>query len=1099
MVGEPDSWVGTVSDTSSDGNLVVITPSIEGLQQDSEGHFGAPYRELGYASRVHDTRTGAEVSLEGELGGGLFSPSGKWIIGGEGPNESVVLWDSATGKQLRVFGSHPEVPYKFERPNPTTTTEEGAISAISPDERLLAASWGKQVRIFDLEDGQDIAKFALPHGDSVSTLTFSPSGKFLLGTVVNHEPAPGKGIARIWNTSKWDEVVTFDVPLDFPSSSEIHLLPVFSPDETLVAFTKDEGTAVDLFDTKTGLKVRSFPHRMFGAAFDSSRKLQAAGRGLMELWDVSADNVLARFGLLQGGTDWVVLTPDGLFDGTTNGFASILWRFGNDTFNSASPEAFFNEYFRPGLLSEIYSGARPRARTDISQVDRRQPEIALTLGTTAPATNVSSRKVRVVVQVSEVSADGTHEKGSGAKDVRLFRNGALVHIWRGDVLNGHSTVRLDTDVTVTAGDNRLTAYCFNGNNIKSKDADIKIKGAESLRRKGNAYLIVIGIDHYSNSSYDLKFATADAKTFGDEIKSALDHLGTFQHVEVIPLLDAAATKENILRVFGQLSSTRADSGSPHTGKAATAEPEDAVFIYFAGHGTAQQSRFYLIPFDLGYKGDREKLNETDLNMILNHSISDLDLEAAFEKIDAGKLLLIIDACNSGQALDAAEKRRGPMNSAGLAQLAYEKGMYILTAAQSYQQASEVSKLKHGLLTYALVNEGLQSAAAAGEDGQIDLRSWLDYAVKRVPELQENGPNEKRNVVYVGADNPLLQQPRVFYRRETEEQPFVVAKIPNGDSSKNRSDGRPSAEKSRSSSLKAGSEESRPYNADQYAARASLAFRWADYEEGVSALDKALRERPNEATWYISRCEGKSQFDDFQGALRDCDRALAFNNLSRAWRAVALYDKGVAERGLSEYKNAQLDYDFAIKAYPELGDAYPIYGERGRLRFATADTNGALRELDEAIRRQPREPLFHLYRGIIRAAMADKAGAFADFQEANRLNPAEPYYAFWLVAFGGAKDSLTLKYCSENKDWASNICRFYLGRISEENLLEQARNATRDASRKLCEALTYVGLLAENDHKLTKQARSRYVEAIQTGKANLVEFEWAQARIRDKTY
>jgi hypothetical protein len=40
--------------------------------------------------------------------------------------------------------------------------------------------------------------------------------------------------------------------------------------------------------------------------------------------------------------------------------------------------------------------------------------------------------------------------------------------------------------------------------------------------------------------------------------------------------------------------------------------------------------------------------------------------------------MVIDACNSGQALEAEEKRRGPMNSKGLAQLAYEKGMYILT-------------------------------------------------------------------------------------------------------------------------------------------------------------------------------------------------------------------------------------------------------------------------------------------------------------------------------------------------------------------------------------------------------------------------------------
>ena len=77
-------------------------------------------------------------------------------------------------------------------------------------------------------------------------------------------------------------------------------------------------------------------------------------------------------------------------------------------------------------------------------------------------------------------------------------------------------------------------------------------------------------------------------------------------------------------------------------------------------------------------------------LILEHGISDEELERAVEGIDADKLLMVIDACNSGQALEAEERRRGPMNSKGLAQLAYEKGMYILTAAQSYQAAQEAS-------------------------------------------------------------------------------------------------------------------------------------------------------------------------------------------------------------------------------------------------------------------------------------------------------------------------------------------------------------------------------------------------------------------------
>jgi uncharacterized caspase-like protein len=219
------------------------------------------------------------------------------------------------------------------------------------------------------------------------------------------------------------------------------------------------------------------------------------------------------------------------------------------------------------------------------------------------------------------------------------------------------------------------------------------------------------------------------------------------------------------------------------------QPEDAVVIYFAGHGTAQGNRFYLVPHDLGYSGSRRKLNEAGLQSILAHSISDEELERAIEGIDAGQLLLVIDACNSGQALETEEKRRGPMNSKGLAQLAYEKGMYILTAAQSYQAALEASKLGHGYLTYALVEEGLKTPAADAEpkDNQLLLREWLDYATKRVPQMQQDMIEQGRRglgleVIFVEGDEMIkdankrsLQRPRVFYRRETETAPLVIAK------------------------------------------------------------------------------------------------------------------------------------------------------------------------------------------------------------------------------------------------------------------------------------------------------------------------------------
>jgi uncharacterized caspase-like protein len=155
-------------------------------------------------------------------------------------------------------------------------------------------------------------------------------------------------------------------------------------------------------------------------------------------------------------------------------------------------------------------------------------------------------------------------------------------------------------------------------------------------------------------------------------------------------------------------------------------------------------------------------------------------------VDAGQLVLVIDACNSGQALEAEEKRRGPMNSKGLAQLAYEKGISILTAAESQQVAVAPKKLGHGYLTYALIAEGLKGerADASPRDGRVYLREWLDYATERVPQMQDEGEREQRILEQEetkknGKQNSSAaknekQRPRVFYRREQEARPLIIA-------------------------------------------------------------------------------------------------------------------------------------------------------------------------------------------------------------------------------------------------------------------------------------------------------------------------------------
>jgi hypothetical protein len=437
------------------------------------------------------------------------------------------------------------------------------------------------------------------------------------------------------------------------------------------------------------------------------------------------------------------------------------------------------------------AGKKPHAPKNISQLDRRQPELRfMTQGGLAGAGSTSERNLTVKIEVTEKPADKDHEAGSGARDVRLFRNGSLVKVWRGDVLKGQTATTLETNITIVAGENRLAAYAFNRDNVKSKDAELSLTGADSLKRPGTAYILAIGVNAYSNTQYNLKYAVADATAFGEEVRRQQQQIANYEHIEVAPLLDEQATKLNILRALKRLAGTQEASTDTLAAleKLKATQPEDAVFIYFAGHGTAQGQRFYLLPHDLGYAGERTRLDAAGLQIILEHGISDEELERAVEGIDADKFLMVIDACNSGQALEAVEQRRGPMNSKGLAQLAYEKGMYILTAAQSYQAAQEASQLGHGLLTYALVEEGLKQAAADNDpkDGEVWVREWFDYASRRVPNMQLEKMKQARgvglNLSFVAGEERVpelerrvTQTPRVFYRRESEGRPLIVAK------------------------------------------------------------------------------------------------------------------------------------------------------------------------------------------------------------------------------------------------------------------------------------------------------------------------------------
>ena len=153
-----------------------------------------------------------------------------------------------------------------------------------------------QLQLWDVTTGQEIASLK-GHGRAVTKVAFSRDGK-LVATSSNDN------VITIWDIASQHELKSLT-----GHSASIESMD-FSPDNRLLASAGEDG-ATFLWDTTTG------------------------------------EHLLTLISLDDGG-EWMVVTPQGLFDGTPLTWNQILWRYNQETFNVAPIEWFFNEFYYPG-------------------------------------------------------------------------------------------------------------------------------------------------------------------------------------------------------------------------------------------------------------------------------------------------------------------------------------------------------------------------------------------------------------------------------------------------------------------------------------------------------------------------------------------------------------------------------------------------------------------------------------------------------------------------------------------------------------------------------------------------------------------------------
>jgi WD40 repeat protein len=649
--------------------------------------------------------------------------------------DSVIGLDiSADGKYLAVAVNRPIVRvWSLATQTELTPLQLELPKSVNSTSPYFVQSW------------QHALKLYVPSIGMASALHFSTEG---------HRLAAANEVAiHLWNLDQpgppqmlggYSGHISF---LDFENGNT--RLYAGGDDETIRVWTPEAGT-----DGKICAHTSLVPANM-SLSNDEVIGAVSLPDGEVELWNLHNSTKLANI-VLPGTGGWLVYTPDGLFEASENAWNDVDFRFKNQTTNASPVEAYFENYFDPGLLSALLAGETDPRPADPATLDRNEPAVTLSqlsmsqgsflLDATTPNSEPTFNAATVRFRVEATPTDPTGK----VSNLKIYQNGMLVKDWHRH-LNSNSTHAAveEFEISMVAGSNHISAVAFNQDGIQSQERTWDLPLDKILRMSpfSTLFVLAVGVSEYQDRRYNLDFPASDATVF----EKALDHSSSDWAAQQTRLMDWNA-HPSILEASNQLNelprhtvvkllvneqATKSSILSAIQDLVTSAKPEDAVILYFSGHGVVADQHFYFLPHDSAIQADPQKLiPPLVIRKAAATVLSDSDLESALQDLNVAHAALIFDACESGQVL-AGSELRGPRLYPGLGRLAYEKGIYLLAASEESEPAAQLKELNQSVLTYALVEEGLlglHAADANPRDGTIDLREWLSYANGRVPSL-----------------------------------------------------------------------------------------------------------------------------------------------------------------------------------------------------------------------------------------------------------------------------------------------------------------------------------------------------------------------------
>ncbi|MEA1938045.1 MAG: caspase family protein, partial [Pseudomonadota bacterium] len=587
------------------------------------------------------------------------------------------------------------------------------------------------LRVWNLQNETLVNKFTIGNGNAVSAIAFAPEGRRIAyagtgGPVHLRALTPGGGgldlkghtrpvtglsfsadgnrlvsgdadqTIKVWDLLKSRAVQTLN-----NVGGATYSIQVTDKGEFLVAGGDDN--VIRVFDLKSGAKVRELeghegPVRCVLFDLGTQKLISASDDGTTRVWDVEKGAAFAE--MISTVAGWVVLDEAGRFDGTESGFEDVHWQASDD---SLALDKFSSNYYEPGLLAKRLAG-EGIINADVASVPEGMllpPKVAFVGG--IPTVPDPDGRVRVTLSAQD--------QGGGVKALYLFHQGKRLSDKAVEKLDKKKSNE-DGDVwTATfafapvAGENRLTGIGVGDRDIESEPAtEIITYGGVATP---SLHVLVIGINDYANDKLDLDYGRLDALALLKKLAAASG--GIYKQVVGYQLLDRDAGKAAILSALRQMRRL---------------SPEDVLVIYMAGHGATAGGEWYFISSDYNASTFSEK-------SVRRFGIPALALRDALLEVGARHVMMVMDACHSGAAIDTIGKF---LDRKRLRDMGRSAGVHVLAATRADQVAFELPDLGHGLLTYALLKGFDGYADRAPKDGSVSAGEAVRFSTDTLPKL-----------------------------------------------------------------------------------------------------------------------------------------------------------------------------------------------------------------------------------------------------------------------------------------------------------------------------------------------------------------------------